>query len=780
MALASRLNRLSRGLNRRLAYVLPLAVLLGAVWFRLYDPIVLKNLRSYAFDTFQSISPRPWAPDMAPVRIVDIDEASLREYGQWPWSRNILAELFAKLSEMGAAVIAFDGLFAEPDRSSPSRMIASLAGSLDAAALERLRSSAVDNDEVFAEAIRRSGRVVLGFVLDGSGTPAKPKRNSGLVYGGDDPALFLKKPELTIKNLDILEEAAQGVGSIMTEIEDVVRYVPLLFMVQGSEQPYPSLSLEALRVLIGDAAQTYFVRSSNANQAIRWGAETGIVEIRVGGAGGIVIPTTGEARVQLYDTGHKPERFVSAAAVLAGKIDPEKINGHLVFVGSSSAGLKDLRNTPIASAVPGVEIHAQIVEQILLRWQAEQILKSPDSPAIVREMATRSFLFRPDYAGLAEGAYLVVVGLLVLFLLPRLSPGWMALVGVVATGAGLVVPWLLFRYESLLFDPIYPPATVAAMYLFASAFSFIEAELNRAQIRGAFGMYLTPALVEQLARNPDKLQLGGETREITVMFTDVRGFTTISEGFDAQELTSFMNRVLTPMTDIILSSHGTIDKYMGDAIMAFWNAPLDEPEHADRACGAALEMQARLKVLNREWQAEADKSGRRHVEVHIGVGLNSGPASVGNFGSTQRFSYSVMGDAVNLASRLEGQCKTYAVDVVLGEKTRQKAPQFAGLEIDLIMVKGKTVPERVFTLVGRPDLSAMPAFKDLEAAQARVLERYRAGRFDEAIQAIAEAEQAAAALEWSTGYFAMMRERCHHLIEEPPENWNGVFVAKEK
>jgi adenylate cyclase len=771
-----RVDRLARGMSRRLAYVLPFLVLFGAAAVRIADPPVLERLRNYAFDSFQRYSPRPWAPDILPVRIIDIDERSLQAVGQWPWPRTKVAELVDRLTEYQVAVIGFDVFFPEPDRTSPRRVLASIADQLDPETLLRLEQAAGDNDRVLADAIAKSGRVVVAFSLDREGAAQPPRRlHGGVPYAGDDPKQFLQPPEGTIRNIDIIEEAAAGNGSVMTEIAGVIRYVPLMFRVKGDEHPFPSLSIETLRVLQG--AGGYTIKSSNASGSTAFGAQTGITDIRVGE---IAVPTQKDGSLVLFDTGHKPQRFVSAIDVLQRKVDPEKLAGHVVLIGASAAGLKDLRNTPIDSAVPGVEVHAQLIEQMLMLWQGSKIAAVDGAPPILKEMAERFMLSRPDWSRGLEITYLVVVGLLMLVLLPRLRARWMLVFGVAAVAIGILVPWLLYRYEGLLFDPIYPSGTVAAMYILGSAFSFIQAEMERAQIRGAFSMYLTPTLVEQLARNPDKLQLGGETREITVIFTDVRGFTTISEGFDAQQLTRFMNRVLTPMTDIILASHGTIDKYMGDAIMAFWNAPLDEPDHARRACGAALQMQARLKQLNVEWKAEDEREGRRFVEVHIGVGLNSGPASVGNFGSTQRFSYSVMGDDVNLASRLEGQCKTYAVDVVIGEKTRLKAPDFAAVEIDLIMVKGKTTPERVFALIGEPQMAATDDYHALTAAQARMLEAYRAGDFAAAARISAEAEQAAEAIGWHAGYYAMMRGRCAHLIEEPPEEWNGVFVAKEK
>jgi adenylate cyclase len=513
------------------------------------------------------------------------------------------------------------------------------------------------------------------------------------------------------------------------------------------------LSAESVRVAQG--ASTYLVRWSGAQGLESFGARTGVGSIRVGD---YTIDTDAQGRMTLYDSGHKPSRFVSAKDVMKRRVPAEKIDGQIVFIGTSAVGLKDLRNTPTQDSVAGVEIHAQIVEQIL----------------------SKTFLDRPDYADGAEFIYLAVIGLAFVLLLPRLSAAAMALLAVGFVGIGIVVPWILFAQIQLLFDPIYPPATLALIYVSGSALSFMRAERDRREIRGAFNLYLSPDQVAAVVRNPDLLKLGGEQREITVMFTDVRGFTRISEQFDPHGLTRFMNRFLTPMTDIIQAHRGTIDKYMGDAIMAFWNAPLDIDRHPARGCETALAMQARLIALNEEWKAEADAEGRQHIPVNIGVGLNTGLASVGNFGSEQRLTYSCLGDEVNLASRLEGQCKTYAVGIIVGDNTVRQIPEFATLELDMVMVKGKTEPERMFALLGGAVMAQSPIYRDLVARQAELLRLYRSGAFAEALELIDGLNGVAAATGWKQGYYDMMRERIDGLIDDSPVDWNGVYVAKEK
>ena len=729
-----------------------LLVLLGALALRIADPAAVTRLRDFAFDSYQRIQPRTYNPE-TPVRIVDIDEAALLEYGQWPWPRTIVARLVDKLTEKGAVVVAFDAVFAEPDRSSISRMVRDLVAFTDPETVQKLAAAVQDNDKVLADAMAQS-RVVTGFGFDVKGTGKPPRTFHGVAFAGDQPSQFLPQQGGTVKSIDILEAAAKGNGSVNTDVDSIViRRVPMMFRVAGYDGLFPALSIEALRV--AQEASTYLIKSSGASGEMSFGEKTGIVAIRTGN---LEVPTDARGRLIVYDTGHKEERFISARAVLNDEVPAEKIEGNVFFVGTSAIGLKDLRNTPVQDAVPGVELHAQLAEQML----------------------EQKFLARPDYADGAEFLYLAIIGLLLVVLLPRLSAGKMAVVATVFIGIGLAVPWIAYSNYQLLFDPIYPPVTFAAIYVGGTALAFMRTERERAEIRGAFGMYLSPDLVEQLARNPSLLQLGGEQREITVMFTDVRGFTTISEQFDPHGLTRFMNRFLTPMTDLILGLKGTIDKYMGDAIMAFWNAPLPVERHAARACDAALAMQARLAELNEEWKAEAEAEGRRHIPVNIGVGLNTGPASVGNFGSTQRFTYSCLGDDVNLASRLEGQCKTYGVGIIIGRKTREEVEDYATLEIDLITVKGKTEPERVFALLGGPAVSQTPSYRALQGCQDEFLRLYRSGAFAEALEMIGACQAAAETAGWRQTYYEMMRGRLDALIDDSPVDWKGVYVAKDK
>ena len=352
-----------------------------------------------------------------------------------------------------------------------------------------------------------------------------------------------------------------------------------------------------------------------------------------------------------------------------------------------------------------------------------------------------------------------------------------------------------YQQSGLLIDPVYPSLTVIIIFILSSILTNLRTEMERRTVKTAFGHYISPTLMEELAKNPDKLKLGGEVREISVMFTDIRNFTSISETMDPAELIKMMNDFLTPMTSCVLDNRGTIDKYMGDAMMAFWNAPLDDPEHAVHACTAALqmlaalkhdlmlfdgtlEMLAALKVVNVGLQEQAEKNQKPFKELKAGIGIHTGRASVGNMGSKQRFAYSALGDTVNLASRLEGQTKGYGISVMISEEVRKQAPSFAALEIDLLTVKGRKEPERIYTLLGDADFAGSPAFQELASVHGRMLAAYRAQKWDEALALAGDCETLRPEL---AGLYALYRQRIADFkTTPPPAGWQGVWVAKDK
>lgn len=654
----------SFGLSRLgLPRLIGLLVLVALTALKYSDPAPLERLRLALFDHYMVEKPRVRGD--APVVILDIDERSLAKLGQWPWSRAVLARVVDAAMDAGASAIGFDIVFPEPDRLSPPRLADSLP-TLTPDMAERMRREP-DTDATFAAAIAR-GRVVLGR----SGLPYAAPAIGGIdphmpiaMIGGESLELLPSYPGV-LRNIPVLEKAAAGLGlfSVLSEPDGIIRRVPLAFGISGVVRP--ALAVELLRVATGGDALALKRDSAGIS---------GII------VGGNFIPTERDGRFWVHYARHDPDRFVSVADVLDKSMPPDRLKGKLVLVGSSAIGLQDLRPTPVDKAMPGVEIHAQLLETIL----------------------TGATLTRPHYALGTEILAGALLGLIMIVLVPRLGTLPVLFLGATLAFLTYQAGWYLFDTRGLLIDVVYPLLAGLSVYLTLVFTNYWREEQQKREIRSAFQHYLAPSLVERLANEPSLLRLGGETRELTILFSDVRGFTPVAESYhdDPQALTTLMNRLLSPLSDAIISQGGTIDKYMGDAVMAFWNAPLDEPDHAGKAALAALDMRQRLKKLDQERAAEAEAEGWEHLPLDIGIGINTGPCVVGNMGSEFRFDYTALGDAVNLASRLEALTAQYGAPILVGEATaEQLGDRFELVEVDRVAVKGKHEVTRIFALTG--------------------------------------------------------------------------------
>jgi adenylate cyclase len=734
----------------RLLYALIVGtVIVASLALRVWDPSPVARLRSLVFDAYQRLSPRAFDPSL-PVRIVDIDENSLKEVGQWPWPRTVLADLVDKLAAGGAAAIGFDMVFPEPDRMSPANTLRFWPKSEALAGLREEVEKLPSNDQVFAEAIGKTP-VVLGFIASPQATSI-PETKAGFAHGGDDPKLFAPHYPGAAASLKELQDKAQGAGSLnwIPEHDQIIRRMPMV--VRVGDTLYPSFAADMLRLAQG--ASTYVVKSSGASGEKAFGEKTGIVKIRVGD---FEVPTEANGQMWIRFTPESKDRYLPAWKVLNGEIGADAIEGRILIIGTSAAGLLDLRATPLEASVPGVSLHAQAIEQIL----------------------QGAYLQRPDFATPAELLYILVLGILIAFLIYRLGALGSAVLGGAAIAAVIGISWYAFDAFGWLVDPIYPAMALAAIYLAGTLVVFLRTERERNRVRHAFSHYMAPALVERLADDPSRLKLGGETRDMTLLFSDVRGFTGISEGLDAEELTRFLNSLFTPLSNIILDEQGTIDKFMGDAVMAFWNAPLDDSAHPSHACSAALRMMREMESLNARWREEAKVKGRPFKPVRLGIGLNTGVCCVGNLGSETRFDYSVIGDNVNVASRLEGQSKTYDVGTVVGESTTARAPDFAFLELDLLKVKGKTEATRAFALLGDSALKQSPNFITLAERHGEFLARYRAKDWNAAEALSHECKK----LNTSRldHLYALYRERIAYFrMNPPPSDWDGTTEALSK
>ena len=697
---------------------------------------IFSNLQNYSFDTLQRLLPREvYAED--PVVIIDIDDRSLAEIGQWPWSRNQLAKLVNQA--YAAAALGFDIVFAESDRTNPQNFISSYPLNED---LKKELSALPSNDELFSQAIANHGTVVLGQALNNKNNIKPSKTKFGLVTQGDDPKQFIRNYLGAQNNIKLLDDSASGIGSMSIGNNDaIVRQLPTFERVD--DQLVPSLALEMTRVAVG--ASTFQIKSSNASSEEAYGTQTGINNIKLGP---LTIPTTPEGNVWVYFAPTKNIPTVSAGDVILGLIPPEFFEGKVALVGTSAAGLLDLRSTPTEKNIPGVTIIAQFIQQIF----------------------ANEFLQRPDWLFGAEFLAGLVLAVLITLSIQALGPIGGLSVLIIGSGGIMGSSYYFFKSKLFLVDPISPLIIALSVYVAVTFFNFLFTELERSRVRGAFAQYLSPEMVNRLAESSESLVLGGERKEMTFLFSDIRGFTKISEQYkdDPEALTQLINQLLTVLSNAILEHGGTIDKYMGDCIMAFWNAPTDQADHRQLAIKAANTMNEALDAFNLEIEGNLD------FKLEIGIGINSGDCIVGNMGSDKRFDYTVLGDAVNLASRLESQSSNYGLHMIVGENTYMNDSAFTMIEIDKIAVKGKSSAETIFTCF-KPEIKFVKGFLDTHNV---FLQEYRSQNWDAAKSTIGELMSSPNELEL---YYRHMDARIDEYIKNPPAaDWEGVYVATNK
>jgi adenylate cyclase len=753
-----------------------LVVLSGAVALHLANPLPLEILRLKVFDYYQQVKPRE-IPKNSPIVIIDLDEASLKEIGQWPWPRSTLAQLLVRLFQGGVAVVGFDIVFAEPDRMSGAQIARSIPG-LEPELRERL-SSMRSNDAVLADIVKRARRVVLGQgalgsaeFQDRSPIPSSVfQRTPGLNYR--KPESYVPRTRGLIRNIPELEAAVLdkngmmrngGIGlfSILPEPDGIVRRVPafvnyLSAPAKEGGQPrqtmVTSLSLEMLRV----AFQRPMVAA--------WSDTFGITRVALAPKLDVTTDTIG--RMWPYFSKRDKSKYISARDVLKGTVAPNRLRGKLAIIGTSAVGLLDIKTIPTERLIPGVEVHAQLIETILDKTYLKRRV-SLDGGNLFVDLDTAEFLLA------------IIGGLLMIALVPWVGARWTLIVFALIAGGAAATSWSLFSQKLALFDPVFPVGLTFLLYAMLTYTNYAREERQQKETRSAFSKYMSPAVVERVVADPTLLTLGGDRRELTVLFCDVRGFTTISEQFDAEGLTVVINKLLTPLTDVILSEEGTVDKYMGDCIMAFWNAPLDVPDHPHNACRAALGMMDAMGPLNERLEAEAKEEGRTHIPLMVGIGLNTGDAVVGNMGTAQRMDYSVLGDTINTGARLEGQSKTYGVDIVIGPLTAERVPDLAVIELDIIQVKGKTVGLNIFALMGDEDVARSDNFIEQKAVHDRMLAAYRGQRWDEAEELIARCREQQDLYRLTELYDLYVGRIAAYRADPPGADWNGVFVATTK
>lgn len=685
------------------------------------------------------------------IIIVDIDEKSLAEIGRWPWNRQVMAQLVDRLFDTYQIdLLGIDIAFPEPDHSSGLQQLEQLAvGSLQndtefLAVLNNLRPL-LNYDSIFANSLR-DRRVILGFSF---ATLESRMKN---VQAGQLPPPMLTAEEVKtlqlryevasgyIANLALFQNEALDSGHFNStpDNDGVVRRIPMLHGYEGAL--YESLTLAMARVLLGEPFIELGLKTGG-------GGYRNLEYLKLGSR---IIPVDSYIRTLIPFHGQQGSfHYLSASDIINGTLDnPDLLKNKIVLIGTTAQGLLDLRATPVAPVFPGVEIHANLLAGLL-----DNTLL--DNPAYVKGM---------------ELVILVLVGSLLTLLIPLLSPLWATLSTLLLTVAVITLNLLIWQELYLVLPLAATLLMILALFLFSMSYGYFIESNSKRSITRLFGQYVPPELVDEMSHDPSSFSMQGESREMTVLFSDVRGFTTISEGLNPAELSELMNEFLTPMTAIIHEQRGTIDKYMGDAIMAFWGAPIRDAQHARHALDAAIQMVQTLADMQPRFQA------RGWPEIKVGVGLNSGTMSVGNMGSQFRIAYTVMGDAVNLGSRLEGLTKQYGVQIIVSETTAAAVPEYVFRELDRVRVKGKALPVAIYEPLGLREQLASQLVAELVDYET-ALTHYRAQRWQQACDALEQLREQVP----ERVLYSIYLERVDYFMHNPPgEDWDGVYTFTTK
>jgi adenylate cyclase len=718
----------------------------------LYKYPFLKQLENWTYDTRLNFTRLDTLDDR--VVIVDIDEISLAEIGRWPWGRDKLATIVDKLFETyEVKVVGFDIVFAEKDESSGLKMFEHLADTTlkdnvaYQTALEEIRPTLL-HDEIFANSLIGKN-VVLGYYFK-----ANLQQGESGVSGRLPPALTKMDAQWSERlpinkalgyggNLEILQSSARSGGYFdnpFVDFDGVFRRVPLVQAYQG--YLFASLALATAQGYLDTASIELAVEAQGKKGDKEYYALEAInlkdFQIPVDANGAVFVPYRGRQ-------GSFP--YIPAYKVLDGSADASQLKGKIVLIGTSAPGLLDLRSTPVQNVYPGVEVHANIISGIL-----DDRIKH-----------------KPAWTLGYEFVLLVIIAACMALLLPLVSP----LIAAASTlgFSGMIMAGTFVAWNSNLILPLASPMLlIVLIFMLHMTYGFFIESRGKRQLANLFGHYIPPELVDEMSKSPEEFSLDGENREMTVLFSDVRGFTTISEGMDPKELSQLMNALLTPMTRVIHKNRGTIDKYMGDAIMSFWGAPLADAEHARHALYAAMEMIDELKIMQQDFKQ------RGWPAVNIGIGLNTGNMSVGNMGSEFRMAYTVLGDAVNLGARLEGLTKNYGVNIIVNESTKAAIPEFLFRELDLVRVKGKSEPVAIFEPLGHKN-DVEQSIKDELSTYRKAMANFRTQAWDKAELDFFNLQR-----NYTDRYlYQVYLERISVYRNAPPgDDWDGVFTHTSK
>jgi adenylate cyclase len=720
----------------------------------LYEPLFIRSICLYAYDAFMRSVARP--PQSDRVALVDIDEASLDKYGQWPWSRDLIARLTQGILERHASVVAFDVVFPEPDGKSPCvlRGVMSARYKLDVK-IDGVPDDLTDFDRMFAEVLRKSkSKTILGCYMHTSDAPVADVPDVDRFYRGffylkgprqaGDVNRFMQQAGRMTISIPMLNEAAgnNAFYNAIPDADNVVRRNPLI-MAYGTERIYPALAVEAVRMAM------------NIDQIGLEYYDQGIERLRLRN---IAIPTDAAGRLivnfRKLVSNEDQEGFhsfptYSAAKVLEGEIGAESLSNKIVFVGTSAPGLRDMRATPLTPEFAGVEVHATIVDNIL----------------------SGDMLYQPAWIPLIDTVAIVFMGLFLTMLLHRGRALLSFLVTALALLAAIEGSYMLFAKLNFVFVPVRLVVSTIIIYPILTMIKYWQEEQQKKQVRNMFGTMVSLEVLRYMENNPGSFTLTGQKAEATMFFSDVAGFTRISEALEPVKLSVLLNRYLSPMTQIIMDRKGYVDKYEGDLIMAEWGVPFAMEDHAAQACLAALEQQAKLAELRPVLKAEFGH------EIHVRMGINSGSVTAGNMGSDRRFNYTVLGDAVNLASRLEPVNGDYGTRIIISEFTYEKAQ--GGVEarlLDKIVVTGKAKPVCIYELLGKHG-QVQPEVIRMARLYEEAVRLHWERQWDEAIARFEE-------LLRIRPDDVASREILGRIVEyrknPPPQAWAGEYVRASK
>ncbi len=689
--------------------------------------------------------------------IAVVDEKSVKELGRWPWPRTLIAGLVDTLKSYGAKAVGFDIVFAEPDQNSSLRDIRELTRELQSSGIANPRISGMlrqklmraDTDAALAQAIKRAGNVTLGYFFHRSEKEVAHLTKQEIEEGaklispfkyqmvqaeGEPDEMFLVHTYAVEANIKEISQAADSAGyfNAFPDTDGSIRWAPLA--IKFRDDFYPSLAIALISQYLDYPMVVLHL------------AEYGVAGIEIGDYG---VPTDESGRILINYLGRaKTFPHYSIADIIKGRLSPDLFKDKIVLVGATATGIYDLRVTPFSAVFPGVEVHANVIDNIL----------------------HQEFIQRPGWAGFFDLAAILVLGLVLGIVVPRVKAVAGIFVALAVLTLYVLINEYIFSHFNFWLNLIYPVGTVMTVYLAITIYKYVTEEREKKKIRGAFQYYLTSSVINEMLKDPSKLKLGGDKKHLSVLFSDIRGFTTVSESLTPEELVHLLNEYLTAMTDIVFKYDGLLDKYMGDAIMAVYGAPLDQPDHAERACRTALDMMEELKVLQKKWESEGKPV------LNIGIGINSGDMVVGNMGSEMRFDYTVMGDSVNLGSRLEGINKEYGTNIVISEFTYNEVKdRLICRELDSVRVKGKLLPVKIYELLG--DRKDEEKWEPLLRSFDEGLAAYKGQRWDEATGAFRNVLK----IHLEDGPAGIYVIRCAALKANPPEgDWDGVFTMTKK